>query len=70
MSQSKGKAGGASASADEKSLTPSKVAQLRSTYIQQIKELHGLLEVGAITNDHFVKQRDCLLHRMDGLNSN
>ena len=51
--QSKGKAGVASG-ADEKSLTPSKVAQLRSTYIQQIKELHELIEVGAITNEHFI----------------
>ena len=41
---------GSSVSANEKCLTPSKVAQLRSTYIQQIKELHGLLELGAITS--------------------
>lgn len=57
--------------AEKNSLTPSKVATLRSTYIQQIKELlHGLLEVGAITNDHFVKQRDCLLRQMDELSGN
>ena len=69
-SQSKNKAGASvSANADEKCLTPSKVAQLRSTYIQQIKELHGLLELGAITNDHFVKQRDCLLQQMDKLSN-
>jgi hypothetical protein len=68
-SQSKNKTGSSvSANADhEKCLTPSKVAQLRSTYIQQIKELHGLLDIGAITNDHFVKQRDCLLQEMDKL---
>ena len=69
-SQSKTKTGSSvSANADEKCLTPSKVAQLRSTYIQQIKELHGLLELGAITNDHFVKQRDCLLQEMDKLSN-
>ena len=71
-SQSKTKPGSSSsvsANADEKCLTPSKVAQLRSTYIQQIKELHGLLELGAITNDHFVKQRDCLLQEMDKLSN-
>ena len=45
-------------------LTPQKVAQLRSTYIQQIKELHDLQTCGAITNDHFVKQRDLLLEQM------
>ena len=31
------------------SLTPGKTAELRSTYIKQIKELCDLLEVGAIT---------------------
>ena len=60
----------ANTEAEKNSLTPSKVATLRSTYIQQIKELHGLLEVGAITNDHFVKQRDCLLRQMDELSGN
>ena len=44
-------------------LTPQKVAHLRSTYIQQI-ELHDLETCGAITNDHFVKQRDPLLEQM------
>ena len=34
------------------SLTPSKVTSLRTTYIQQIKELHSLKEFGAITDDH------------------
>ena len=51
-------------------LTPGKSAQLRSTYIKQIKELHDLLEVGAITTDHFAKQRDTLLVQMDTLNQN
>ena len=69
-SQSKTKTGSnVPANADEKCLTPSKVAQLRSTYIQQIKELHDVLELGAITNDHFVKQRDCLLQEMDKLSN-
>ena len=35
------------------SLTPSKVASLRTTYIQQIKDLHS--EAGAISNKDFVK---------------
>ena len=46
------------------SLTPQKAAQLKSTYIQQIKELHTLQELGAITGDHFIKQRDILLEQM------
>ena len=37
------------------SLTPGKTAELRSTYIKQIKEQHDLLE------EHFTKQRDSLL---------
>ena len=49
------------------SLTPSKVANLRSTYIQQIIDLHSLKEAGAISEDHFVKQRDVLLSNMDKL---
>ena len=49
-------------------LTPGKVANLRSTYIQQIKELHSLLEIGAITEEHHMKQRDTLLQQMDKLN--
>jgi len=37
-------------------LTPGKMANLRSTYIQQIKELHSLWEIGAITKEHYLKQ--------------
>ena len=48
-------------------LTPSKVADLRSTYIRQIKELHGLMEIGAIDNEHFIEQRDLLLKQMNTL---
>ena len=43
------------------SLTPSKVANLHSTYIQQIKDLK---EAGAISEDRLVKQRDVLLSNM------
>ena len=50
-------------------LTPGKTAQLRSTYIQQIKDLHSLVDIGAISNEDFVKQRDTLLQQMDKLNS-
>ena len=50
-------------------LTPGKTAQLRSTYIQQIKDLHSLVDVGAISNEQFVKQRDVLFQQMDKLNS-
>lgn len=49
-------------------LTPGKIANLRSTYIQQIKELHSLWEIGAITKEHYLKQRDILLQQMEKLN--
>ena len=45
-------------------LTPQKATHLKSTYIQQIKELHSLQTVGAISNDDFIKQRDILLAQM------
>lgn len=54
--------------AEHLTLTPSKIANLRSTYIQQIKELHNLMEIGAIDNEHFIEQRDVLLKQMDKLN--
>ena len=46
------------------SLTPYKVASLLSTYIQQIKDLHSLKEAGAISDDHFVKQRDIHMDKL------
>ncbi len=46
-----------SSSQTSMSMTPGKSAQLRSTYIKQIKELHELLEVDAITDQHSNKQR-------------
>lgn len=45
-------------------LTPQKAATLKSTYIQQIKELHSPQTVGAISNEDFIKQRDILLEQM------
>ena len=48
-------------------VTPGKAAELRSTYIKQIKELHGLSEIGAITLEQFTSERDTLLKLMAGL---
>jgi len=48
-------------------LTPGKIANLHSTYIQQFKELHSLWEIGAITKEHYLKQRDILLQQMEKL---
>ena len=48
-------------------LIPQKAAHLKSTYIQQIKELHSLQTVGAISNEDFIKQRDILLAQMSNV---
>ena len=61
------KASSPGCNSEQSTLTPSKVAGLRSTYIQQIKELHDLMEIGAIDNVHFIRQRNVLLQQMDEL---
>lgn len=50
-------------------ITPVKAAELKSTYIKQIKELHSLIEIGAISSDDFKKQRDIILEQMNKLNA-
>ena len=55
-------------SSGPKPLTPGKVADLRSSYIKQIKEMHNLVELRAIPYEHFEKRRDILLKEMDSLN--
>ena len=49
------------------SLTPKSVASLRSAYIKQIKELHELLELDAISTADFQKQKEKILAMMDSL---
>ena len=39
------------------------VASLRTTYIQQIKDLYSRKEAEAISNEDFLKQRDVLLSK-------
>ena len=48
-------------------LTPVRAAELKSTYIKQIRELHSLFEIGAIGSDDFQKQKDIILEQMDYL---
>ena len=48
-------------------LTPKSAASLKSTYIKQIKELHELLELKAIPEEDFVRQRDHILEKMSTL---
>ena len=49
-------------------ITPVRAAQLKMTYITQIKELHSLVEIGALTPEQYEDQRDSILQQMDRLN--
>ena len=48
-------------------ITPVKAAELKTMYISQIKELHSLLEIGALSNDDFQKQKSNILDLMNNL---
>ena len=48
-------------------LTPKSAATLRSTYIKQIKELHELLDLDAITETQFKSQKEKVFMMMDSL---
>ena len=48
-------------------ITPVRAADLKSTYIKQIKELHSLVDIGAITQADFQKQKQVILDQMDKL---
>lgn len=48
-------------------ITPIRAADLKSTYIKQIRELHSLLDIGAITEADFQKQKKVILDQMDKL---
>ena len=48
-------------------ITPIKAAELNSMYIKQIRELHSLLDLGAITSDDFLKQKNAILDLMNNL---
>ena len=48
-------------------MTPVKAAQLNSMYIKQIGELHSLLDLGAITSEDFLKQKNAILDLMSNL---
>ena len=45
-------------------MTPVKAAQLNSMYIKQIGELHSLLDLGAITSEDFLKQKNALMNNL------
>ena len=42
--------------------------ELRSKYIQQLKELHLLVEAGALTEQEYFDQKEPLLHQLKKMN--
>lgn len=45
-------------------ISPGKIANLRSTYLQQLRDLHSLLESGAITENEFQEQKSPILEQL------
>ena len=52
---------------DELGVSPGKCAQLRSGYIEQLKELHKLLELTALTKEEYDEQKAYILSKMQKL---
>ena len=52
---------------NEMGVSPSKCATLRSQYIEQLKQLHQLLELTAISKDEYVQQKADILKKMQQL---
>ena len=48
----------------EMGVSPGKCAALRTQYIQQLKELHQLLEATAITKEEYEEQKSAILYKM------
>lgn len=48
-------------------ISPGKVANLRSSYLQQMRELHSLFESGALTDYEFQEQQIPILEQLKKL---
>lgn len=44
--------------------SPGKIADIRSKYIQQLRELHSLFEIGALTDKEFADQKLPILEQL------
>ena len=49
--------------------SPGKVANLRSNYLQQMRELHTLFECGALTEEEFKEQKEPILSQLKKLSA-
>ena len=45
-------------------ISPGKIANLRSNYLQQLRDLHSLLESGAINDKEFQEQKMPILEQL------
>ncbi len=50
-------------------ISPGKIANLRSSYLQQMRELHSLFESGALTESEFQEQKIPILQQLKKLSS-
>ncbi len=57
-----------SSSTSTGTMSPGKVAELRSKYLQQMRELHQLFEAGALTEKEFFDQKSPILDQLTHLN--
>ena len=48
-------------------ISPGKMANLRSNYLQQLRDLHALLESGAINDSEFQDQKATVLEQLKKL---
>lgn len=49
------------------SISPAKVANLRTSYLQQLRDLHQLFDCGAITESEFTDQKKPILEQLTKL---
>lgn len=57
----------AGSSTTSEGISPGKVANLRSSYLQQMRELHSLFESGALTQCEFQEQKIPILEQLKKL---
>ena len=48
-------------------VSPGKIANLRSTYLHQMRDLHSLLESGCLTDAEFKEQKAAILDQLNKL---
>jgi len=52
---------------DPGSVSPGKIANLRASYLQQLKDLHSLCDCGALTELEFFEQKKPILEQLTKL---